>query len=298
MGQLRNYQHAYTAEANQQPSSPPPAQLFGRQEEDSEQGTRERGGGSEDRRQSPACGDLTKVEETSISGHHKQSAEEGRGPQRPRSGAGSSKEEGQWDEDRRREQVPYRGEEKRGRPRHDSCPNDGEGRPPDDSEEEDEQKIRFTTAIGLSRGEAELLRGPFGVVGGGQGRIHGRVDPRRSSLPRPSRIAPSWRSKRRFVSGPPSAEYCPIPPREGITRWQGITTMTGLWAQALPTARTAPGWPTRRAISAYVRVSPGGIRRISSSTFFSNFPTSRRTGMASRSAFPVRICARIRSKYG
>src|SRR5258706_8050472 len=37
------------------------------------------------------------------------------------------------------------------------------------------------------------------------------------------------------------------------TRWQGTTSGTGLWARAVPTARTAFGWPISAAIQPYGR---------------------------------------------
>jgi len=72
----------------------------------------------------------------------------------------------------------------------------------------------------------------------------------------------------------------------------------GFRAQAVPTARLAPGRPRRRAISPYVIVSPGGIVRRKSRTSLSNGATSRATGMSRRSPFPVWTCSRIRARYG
>src|SRR5256712_14072790 len=46
----------------------------------------------------------------------------------------------------------------------------------------------------------------------------------------------------------------------------GITMTAGFLAHAVPTAREAPGRPSRRAISPYVITCPGGIVRRNSKT--------------------------------
>lgn len=48
-----------------------------------------------------------------------------------------------------------------------------------------------------------------------------------------------------FALTPPT--YCPMDPSPRTTRWHGITTGSGLCAQAEPTARTARGLPTAAA---------------------------------------------------
>ena len=45
-----------------------------------------------------------------------------------------------------------------------------------------------------------------------------------------------------MFSGPPS-EYWPMCPSVRTTRWHGTRSGTGLWPSAVPTARTAAGWP-------------------------------------------------------
>src|SRR3989442_901521 len=77
-----------------------------------------------------------------------------------------------------------------------------------------------------------------------------------------------------------------------------MTMTAGFRAHAVPTARLAPGRPSRRAISPYVIVSPGGIVRKNSRTSRSNGATSRASGMSCRSPFPVWTCSRIRARYG
>lgn len=71
---------------------------------------------------------------------------------------------------------------------------------------------------------------------------------------------------RRFMATPCGAEKPPQPPLAGITRWQGISSGTRFRAITLPTARAAPGCPTARANSPYVRVCPQGIARQAQST--------------------------------
>ena len=67
-----------------------------------------------------------------------------------------------------------------------------------------------------------------------------RLRARFHSLSRPrGRAASTW------PAGRPT--YWPVDPSERTTRWQGITTGSGLWAQAVPTARTARGLPTAAA---------------------------------------------------
>ena len=52
----------------------------------------------------------------------------------------------------------------------------------------------------------------------------------------------------RLTSVPPA--YWPSVPSLRITRWHGISTGSGLRAQAVPTARTAAGRPAAAATSA------------------------------------------------
>src|SRR5260370_40179906 len=60
--------------------------------------------------------------------------------------------------------------------------------------------------------------------------------------------AASRASRGRLASAPPREP--PMLPAERTTRWHGTTTGLGLVAQALPTARTALGFPARRAMAA------------------------------------------------
>src|SRR3970040_1269170 len=74
-----------------------------------------------------------------------------------------------------------------------------------------------------------------------------------------------------LLSGPPS-EYCPIVPSGRNTRWQGTMSGTGLWASAVPTARTAFGRPISAATQPYGRTSPNGISAVFVQTARSNGP--------------------------
>ena len=59
------------------------------------------------------------------------------------------------------------------------------------------------------------------------------------------RQAASRSSSADLAAAPPA--YCPVDPSDRTTRWHGITTGSGLRAQAVPTARTAFGLPTAAA---------------------------------------------------
>src|SRR5439155_13531504 len=61
------------------------------------------------------------------------------------------------------------------------------------------------------------------------------------------RLTPSSSSRATFRSRPPV--YPPRPPPVRTTRWHGTTIGTGFAPSALPAARTAPGLPTREAMS-------------------------------------------------
>jgi hypothetical protein len=52
-----------------------------------------------------------------------------------------------------------------------------------------------------------------------------------------------------LVRVPPGALNPPIVPPAASTRWQGITSGSGLRRIACPTARAAPALPARRASS-------------------------------------------------
>src|SRR4051812_26446020 len=62
---------------------------------------------------------------------------------------------------------------------------------------------------------------------------------------------------------PPKPTILPPAP---TTRWHGTITGIGLWLQAVPTARAAPGSPRAVAIAPYVTISPYGILAISPQT--------------------------------
>src|SRR3989454_3383977 len=68
-----------------------------------------------------------------------------------------------------------------------------------------------------------------------------------------------------------------------MIRWHGTITGTGLAPSALPTARAARGWPTRRARAAYESTSPNGMRTASAST------------RAWKSATPARSTATVKN---
>ena len=59
-------------------------------------------------------------------------------------------------------------------------------------------------------------------------------------------------------------------PSDRTTRWHGMSSGTGLWPSAVPTARTAAGWPISAAIQPYGRTSPRGIWSAFSRTARSN----------------------------
>src|SRR2546427_2106083 len=68
-----------------------------------------------------------------------------------------------------------------------------------------------------------------------------------------------------------------------MIRWHGTITGTGLAPSALPRARAARGWPTRRARAAYESTSPNGMRTASAST------------RAWKSATPARSTATVKN---
>jgi hypothetical protein len=93
---------------------------------------------------------------------------------------------------------------------------------------------------------------------------------------------PSAARIRRFAAGPP-IEYWPIAPSLRTTRWHGTTSGTGLWASAVPTARTAFGRPISAAIQPYGLTSPRGISRAFIQTMTSKAVWPRRSrGMVFR----------------
>ena len=60
---------------------------------------------------------------------------------------------------------------------------------------------------------------------------------------------------------PPFAENPPGLPAAAITRWHGTMSGKGLRPSARPTARAASGAPIAVAMSPYVRMCPGSMRR-------------------------------------
>src|SRR5206468_179261 len=82
-----------------------------------------------------------------------------------------------------------------------------------------------------------------------------------------------------------------------MMRWHGTMTGTGLAPSALPTARAARGWPTRRASAAYESTSPNGMRRASASTRAWNSPTPARRATRARAAPRARRTPRASRRF-
>ena len=91
--------------------------------------------------------------------------------------------------------------------------------------------------------------------------------------------------QRAFAPGPP--RYWPMEPSPRMTRWQGMTTGTGLWPHALPTARTAAGLPAaiatwRSSRSARSRCAGGARSPCVGTRARAAGPRARRTSAAPR----------------
>ena len=98
------------------------------------------------------------------------------------------------------------------------------------------------------------------------------------------RAMPSSSSRRAFIATPPGAENPPAFPSEARTRWHGTASSSGLRPKAWPTARAAPRFPSRAAISPYVAVLPAGSARTASYTRrWNSLARDRSSGMKLRS---------------